>query len=164
MSDEEFKSHWLVLDRRELDFAWFASLQDFYRNCSAPQRAELQARLGWSDESCREPDNIFAANIGDRIRPCVRNEDSFRSYVLVLANDAWLQDYRDTMCDLAVLYPVAILRGFDIDQILESVAQQSPAASANTIRSFVSHANKDLDVWELRASRDSSRHIQIEHL
>jgi hypothetical protein len=164
MSDDEFRARWFGLDRGKLDLAWFTSLRDLYRNCTVAQKTELQSRLGWSDESCHEPENIFGANIGDRIRPHLRDENSFRSYLLSLAEGAWLEDYRDTLCHLAALYPVAILRGFDIDEILESVARQCASASATTIRGFLARADKDLSVWELRASRDTSRHVTLEHV
>jgi len=144
--------------------AWFAILRNVYRQPSRKQREQLRHMLGSSDEDCHEPDDAFAADFADRHRLHVRTAESFRLYLLSQANGSYLEDSRDALLHIAGLYYLLILRGFEPDVELNSVANTCAPNSASTLRSFVRRPDKELALWRYEAVRRADGSVTLQCL
>jgi hypothetical protein len=161
MDPAEFEMSLSNLHTDRLDRAWFVSLQQLYKQCTPSQRRDLQLRLGWEDESCKDPtpEEYFGANCGDRTRIWMTDEDVFRHHI---ADQITGADYRDDLTEMMVCYNLAILRGFDPDKLLESVAAMSTGSSAELIRGFLARTDKGPNGWTFGAYFDEKGHVQFE--
>jgi hypothetical protein len=162
MDAAAFKQQLRWLDEAPPGDAWLAVLRNIYRQVSPDQREQLRQLIGWADEHCREPDDWFTADFADKHRAHLRSEQTFRAYLLKLANGSLRKDHRDALSSIAGAYYLLILRGFDPDAELNAVADSCSPDSAATLHSFLHRPDKALEVWRYEALRRPNGNVTLQ--
>lgn len=162
MDAAAFKQQLRWLDEAPPGDAWLGVLRNIYRQVSPEQREQLRQLIGWADEHCREPDDWFAADFADKHRSHLRSEQASRAYLLKLANGAFRKDHRDALSSIAGVYYLLILRGFDPDAELNTIAETCASDSAATLRAFVGRPDKGLAVWRYEAVRKPDGRVTLQ--